>query len=731
MRETISPKERSRRAALIRQAIARGAGRFFGGAKLLYPISDYILLAFQESLCLSIWKRTGNLVFTTFRDPAIVNTNSLNTGVHLKDHDHSTYPMSQISPLLSDYYLTLHKVDKSGFLPVDSSDFDYLTEILDQSSEPPFPDGFAEALLEAINANLGSEWIDSDCQGAWELSDQDVSYHLDPLREVLDDVMQEILEHKSFSVRLNNGDNVPNLFAVVRTVQSSKMRFLQEGSMRGFPYTASLLLSNVQRKLLPAICIDCDSGICPETTRKECQHKHSVHRCIAELEAPLGTKARSIFDSVYYSGCLDFGPVGSTGEAGHWRDVGDTEEDIARHEVERCVYGVLTRGQDSRIMYVPIHIGGSPWLSLFTFTRANDKSAWDDNYCFYRDIVAKLSDRIRSSTQDMYIALLVKGLIESLKDNPINMFQSINDRWHIASQIYPFRRHRLEQCTASTKNALSLPKGIHAILVEDPANVFCHSQLDYGHVPLERIHSTIDRELKLLQGIESLANDQLMSRVESQAHTLLSIIPKGSLKLALKSDDPAAMARFVKDAAANTEILEAALLIALQRRLPEGFPADIVGMLYWLYERTTSQKVKPQLTIDTGEALKELVTDHVPAAFTVLWNLWDNAEKAAAGTIERAFCIHTKIDSAKRELLIEFTNSGEMGEPWQRYLRDESPYPIREDRQRGLMFVKDLLQKLRWKLLPPIVSEGQTCVRITIPNSVSDAILPEGGSDEQ
>jgi len=713
MKTSISSQECSRRAALIRQAIARGAGRFFGGAKLLYPISDYILLAFQEPTCLSIWDRSDKLIFSTFRDPDIVSSTSLSTGDHLKSTDRCKIELSHIGPHLSDYYVTIHKVSESGFVPMNAKGIALVKQILDPNKEPRFPDGFSEALIEAIETNSKSTWVDSTCRNAIVLSDDHVAMQLEPLRTVLDEVMSELLEHKSFSVTLSNGASIPNLFAVIRTVRSTQNRFSEKESEGVFPYTASLLLSNVQRDLLSRICDDSGCSACNGTTRANCQEKQYMNRCISQLEAPLSLTARSIFDSVYYSGCIDYGLLGKTGEAGHWRDRGGAREDVLRREVERCVYGVLTRGHSSRIMYVPIHVGGSPWISLFTFTRAKENSAWDDNYCFYRDVVAKLSDRIRSAIKDSYIASLIDALIQSLQSHSTDLFKTINDRWHVASQIFPFRHHRLEQCASTTHCALSLPKGIHGILIEED-NAFCHGQIDYGHIILDKLRSTIDRELRLFERIELLASDQLFNRVESQAHTLLSIIPKGSLKLALRAQDMPTLINHVKDAAANTEILEAALLIALKRKLPERFPEDIDGMLRWLHERVTSQKVIPTLQVNKVGVHVIVPTENVPAAFTVLWNLWDNAEKAAGGTTGRAFHVHTIVDVTTKQMQIEFVNSGEMAEPWQRYLGDKAPYPSDETRQRGLMFVKDLLPKLGWVLEPPIVSDGQTCIRLII-----------------
>jgi len=707
-------EELDRRVVLIRQAIARGAGRFFGGAKLLYPISDYILLAFQTPACFSIWTRSGKLVFSTFRDPDIVSTAMLASASHLTDPDNCKIDLSFLGRNLSDYFVTLHKVSKKGFDPVGTKDIAFLKQILNPNQKPRFPDGFSEALQQAIEAHSKYQWIDSDCGIAMPLSDEQVVKYLKPLRSVLDEVIPEILEHQSFSVTLSNGASVPNIFAVVRTVRSPQKRFSEKEPRGIFPYTASLLLSNVQRDLLPRICDDSVCSACEETTRANCEQKQYMSRCISLLEAPLSLKARSIFDSVYYSGCVDFGLMGKTGEAGQWRDRGGAGEDILRREVEKCVYGVLTRGNRSRIMYVPIHVGGSPWISLFTFTRADDESTWDDNYCFYRDIISKLSDRIRSAVQATYIKALVNDLRDAV-DRRNDIVGEIDGNWGVASQIFPFRRHRLTQCTASMPGALRLPRGIHAVLSEED-NPFCNAQIDYGHIRLERLRDGLSKELKLMERIELLANEGVRNRRTSQAHTLINISLEltGAIDNALHAQDLTEVQKYCRDATSYKTILDASLSIALGRNLPPDFPRDVKSMLIWLNGLIPSTKLRPEVSWKQSATTRPFANDKdICAAFTILWNLWDNAIKMAGGKKQGWFRISAA--EIKDGIQIDFENLGQITELWLRYLNDHRSSPNTENRRRGLEIVKELMPLLGWRIQCEIPKSGETRIRLLIP----------------
>ncbi len=708
---SVSKRERARRVSFIQQAIARGTGRFFGGEKLLYPLADYVLLAFQEPTCFSIW-RTGDqprLAFTSFKDPSLISEAAFECGRHLQSIDLNRVTLGSRAGILTDFFATVHEVTPKGFLPSPPEKVELLRAILAFDRGEAFADSFATALATSLKEHKLTHGQGSDCKGAQLLTDEEASEYLSPMRDVLDEAFLELGEHRSFSVKISPESHVPNLFAAIRSVRSPEKRF------GVFPYTASLLLSNTQRQSLPTICRESSVFL---THRGSCDIVCSESGCDSALESPLGTEARAIFDSVFYSGCVDFGLAGETGEAGQWRDVsGGTRADSIRQSVERCVYGVLTQGQESRIVYVPIHVGGAPWLALFTLTRTSEGFAWDDNYCFYRDIIAKLSDRIRLGAQRVYITTLVEELKSALDARSEDLFADVNGRWKRVSQIYPFRLHTLSPCSPTDHGALRLPRGVFANLKE-VANPFCQSQIEYGHVVTEVLRQRLQQELDLRGHIELRANEGMRDRLQSQAHTILNSLPCGTLREALRATELEESARMAGDALKRTEIVEASLIVALGRTLPSDFPRTPMTILRWLFDRTPSDKILPTMDFAGGGQDFLLDLGDVPAAFTILWNLWDNAERVTASGRDGWFNVHVHTTSDKGRLIVTFENVGEMPRPWIEYLRRLGPSPNTKPHRCGLEIVMGLLPDLHWEMDAPLVRGSTTSLSLRMHREV-------------
>lgn len=698
MLETLNSEERSRRAALIRQAIARGAGRFFGGEKLLYHIADYILLAFQSPSCFSIWDQCGSLIFSSFRDPYLVRDDDLKSGRHLVHPERCKIELSLLSHELAHYYVTLHNVTPDGFTPFDSERLQLLREVFLAEGSPQYSDSFPNAIVRAINEHKQAQWSDSDCSDAKPMTSNQVDTYLQPMRHVLDEAFGELREHQSFSVNLPDGTDIPNVFAVVRTVRQAKKR------LSCFPYTASLLLSNSQRDRLPSICRA--TTLFPTTMRRTCDKRKCGQRCISLLEAPLSLDARAIYDSVFYSGCVDFSLIGEVGEAGLWRDIpGNATTDKHRQEVERCVYGVLTGGRQSQIMYVPIHIGGVPWLSLFTLIHVRDQSAWDDTYCFYRDLIAKLSDRLRLGAQNAYLDTLMAEFKKCMQLFPTELFSAVNKKWLQVSQVYPYSSFSL-QPTAPSNRAISMLRGVYADLKEMP-NPFCSSQLNYGQFQPELLYDRLQQELNLLVRIDHESDEGMRDRLQSQAHTILNNLPMGTLRKAVAADDPEDVRKFANDALFYAEIAEIGLLIALERELPHAFPVNksdktVNDILHWIRTHQPSDKLSPEFHVDPAAAAIKISDSLIPSAFTVIWNLWHNAETVARGNRDPFFSVALSMSQCNDWVEVTFQNSGQMDADWIRFLRHEAASPNkRRHRRRGLEIVMAQLPILRWSLIPP------------------------------
>jgi hypothetical protein len=210
-----------------------------------------------------------------------------------------------------------------------------------------------------------------------------------------------------------------NLFAVVRYVPTSHyLRF------NSYNYTARLLLTAEQQRAIETIA---GSG---------------GRRVIEELQAPVGRHARTIADSAFTSGVIDFGPRPlSEDERDCFGDT-PTPEDEARRTHERWLYKELrplvpTQADGRRILYVPIHVGGTPWVALFTFV---DVDKHDQNISFYRDALPAAA--IRDAAEEAFVDVLAEQFGEAVRKdcNRKEFIDEVNSAWVRACAVYPFRR---------------------------------------------------------------------------------------------------------------------------------------------------------------------------------------------------------------------------------------------------------------------------------------------------
>ena len=129
------------------------------------------------------------------------------------------------------------------------------------------------------------------------------------------------------------------------------------------------------------------------------------------MEWPLGATARSIADSVFSSGVVDF----SDEQTGQGRDIPSTDkqsDDWKRQQAEKRVYGAIAK--DRHVFYVPIHVSGIPWLALFTISPRSAKIAtWAHTYALYRSLVSDAIENIRALAKSTYLRLVKEAFVEN------------------------------------------------------------------------------------------------------------------------------------------------------------------------------------------------------------------------------------------------------------------------------------------------------------------------------
>lgn len=426
------------RLSLIRDSLIGVSYHLPNPEVLLFPFLDNLLLLHQAPLVFAFW-RDDRVVYSTLKDPDFLGRHSVVW---------AATPQMRVSVPGTPYSLSIHDfrtpdtTDAASItLPVHEQATQLTRMLLAKSSDYPLPDTFYKALHKAIDAHLDSDphvaesalaappptWQEMDYRG-------EVLKLLEPMRAVLDEVFEEPFRAQHLTIP-NGTLTYPNIFAVVRTCPHLPR---YNGN---FPYTAGLLLSTPMRQALSKWC----ATVCLREVAQPkgtCSLKFTdPNDCARALEEPLGPHSRSVSDLVFSSGIADFGRQAS--ESG-W-DVADDPGDIRRQTVERCIYP-----HNWHLFYIPIHVGGTPWLCSFTLTKDDPSTnvhAWHHNYSLYRDLIQKTAELIRNRSHEVYSQLVAEAVVRHMrawvtpKDEVVT---KINRDAQKLAQVYPFPMLRLE-----------------------------------------------------------------------------------------------------------------------------------------------------------------------------------------------------------------------------------------------------------------------------------------------
>lgn len=248
------------------------------------------------------------------------------------------------------------------------------------------------------------------------------------------------------------------------------------------------------------------------------------------------------------------------------------------------------------------------------------------------------------------------------------------------------------------------------------------------HEPNNNMHSIVSTLKDIESSLRlcvSLINSQiaysighlvtLHERLQEQRHTIFNSWPDGILLKALNTEEPSEAKKLLKDAIHLTDILEASVKVALDDELPENFPDSLFKLLQWLYKRQQSRNKQAKLIIDDNCNDVRLPGKKAAAAYTVVWNLWDNAEKASHFAQSDTFTIHLRHMQNKSGVNIIFENKGVMEKKSQDFLLSTSPLSGRTEVKSGLMIVKKLLYDLTWSINEVKTNSGKTQISILIP----------------
>ncbi len=663
----MSPEEQYR-LHLIRDSLI-GVTYHLHPEVILYPFLDNLSLLHQAPLVYAFWEG-DRCVYSSLKDPdflarhEVVLQNPLSSGVAIRK---------------TGYRLSVHRFPPrrtpSGeriVLPLDSNATSFSQALLTEADRFALPDEFFASLGTSIESHElrrteGPPLTRNPPH--IQMPYDDVKALLAPMRGALDSVFAD--SFRSDRLKLRKGSlTYPNIFAVVRTCPLSSRRY--NGC---FDYTAGLLLLSEMKTALRRWCATAcmteltdHPGNCPlESSDPE--------ECLTALEYPLGPNSRSVSDLVFSSGLVDFGRQPSEEQ---WdASVAGDPLDERRRTIEQCVYP-----PGWRLFYIPVHVGGAPWLALFTFTRqdpASDHAAWHHNYSFYRDLAQKAAALIRQEAHDAYAELLAKRLVTHMKSwvTPLTTIISrVNEDAQRLAQVYPFPRAFITEGQRSQNDIFVPGRGVIALTFAP--NTFFLRQVSWNigdeESILRRCREAIGDFTKIEQSIE-------INAVAQSSHLLkVPLRVLDSIASSTGGDDEPLMRRQIRKILELHEVASA--LISEDKRdqfrrrhertlsvraLVSHVMDQYESSIRYLSDPAVSGNIAPRLNrlseakrlsaVNTiPESEERVVTFYEPLIVALLDGLLNNAINAAGSSAPRVV-VELMMGDTVAEVYLQVTNS--------------------------------------------------------------------------
>lgn len=685
------------RPELIADAMISVGNLYPGKNVRLLPIIDTLSLLVQQPLCFTFFRKksadTCTFLRTTMCDPDLES--QFEPVVRQMEKDAKQLIPIPTTEILLGIRAIKPRLDprdgtlKADFPTLDSvGAFHKLFEVLQNEDS-----GLGRRVLEHINHSLNTSQKDAwpsnhkpEPKSYWDkrrtvVSGADLATVIASLQPIVDGALAPIAESPLVNRLLENDLPFTNLFCVVRTATNDKPRNSH------FPYTAQVVLSSTQKTAI--------ADQFGTSTR-------------SLLELPLGEGARSIADSVFYSGVVDF----SDEQAGHGRDMASSDpRDKKRQGAEEKVYQTIAA--DRHIFYVPIHVNGTPWFALFTISPKSEKNvSWARNYALYRSLISSVAENIRSLAKSAYLKQIHSAFVEEYRElDKASFLKRFNKRCSELLLVFPCPGVRLTSANLkAAQNSTTLPDS-RTVEIETYANPWFKVEIEFNALDPNVIKETCEQAIKEVQ------RQSHASRLEweAQQHTIFNLIPTTKLQKAVKqpASELSGQARtYVEDAGKAVDLIEQALSIAFGRESALHLPTSVAALLKWLEAHTLSAECQPALTLPKDNSDCVLDSKNLANAFTVLWNLWHNASNH---TPDEARCFWVEAGWTGNKFMIRFENCGSLGKHWIEYLlHPEAQNPSSGKGLRGLIIVKTKMEALGWKFHEINVQDGRTRIVIVL-----------------
>jgi len=439
MSKLIQNPEELEKSILLKHALDRVLNLYSVDRVYVYPIVDVLKLIIQRPVIVSFFSNANrkHLVYTSAKDPetlavyaAFIKRVPLRNKFELSDqismefyilNDSPEEGQAQLRGLTDDEFEKLHIIVNDLF----SKDNDAKRRrdgILQAVKEYEKKFGPDESQIESLTHDKATKRN----RVKVNVSDENIRNFRKSMRQIVDLSMHDFNDAILVRIGPQGEESLPfsNLFFVFRfpsdrksfdysaqiilsTRQLDEIRSWWEGQSSTFDYM------KLSREFLS------DSRIRKNVNIKEVIEgftsdiRVNPTKLLEMVETPLSFEATSIADSIFKSGVIDFSHFAAS-QGLDWN--AHQEADIRRQLAEHIIYSRITGYRHP--FYIPIHVGGIPWLLLFTMPpQRYDRQTyadWKHNLNFYVDFIPFLSNKIRATARDLYLSRFSEIIQSSL-----------------------------------------------------------------------------------------------------------------------------------------------------------------------------------------------------------------------------------------------------------------------------------------------------------------------------
>lgn len=421
---------------------------------MLFPFLDSVMLLHQKELVLALWKHDvcvdvflKDLSFLTEFEGSVQNQ----VFAYCRKIQNSIDKKNIIKLGGEPYGLSIHEfrpledILQAGVslkVHEDATELTFkLFDKVDDDKNHYIDDEFYKSIGQAIEKHISraqdtKPTDEEEPVLAIAIADAEIKELLEPMRLALDEILIDI---GKIGDRLTLPSTLPNIFVAIRVYR--KMEKLRKEK---YDYTAMLML---QEKTKDGIENWCKTGTYPDCISKGKGYKD----CVNALQQILGD-TRVSADLVFASGIITFGVPTIANKKAEVEKEGQSARDT-----EKCIYFEM----DPYLTYFPIHIGGSPWLAMYTLTKNSEEISWETwrhNYLFYRQVLQNVPGLIKQRSQQIYLYLTSEKVIDAIRRayNNSSFLEAVNLSMIKVAQVYPFPLIKFIEWSEECKHELSV-----------------------------------------------------------------------------------------------------------------------------------------------------------------------------------------------------------------------------------------------------------------------------------